>query len=106
MFSQVTLPTGTVVDIEGIGNGRIFTIYIRPSVLDIGQTEGLCGSLNGDSNDDFIAKDETITNPSSCDGLLFNEENQPKTDHFANSWRYCQYFFLNFGIKALRLHVV
>ena len=97
---QVTLPTGTVVDIERILNGRINTIYIRPSVLDIGQTEGLCGSLNGDSNDDFIAKDETITNPSSCAGLPFNHGNQPKTDYFANSWRYCQSFFNSPGPKG------
>ena len=87
---QITLLTGRVVDIYGIYNGWLGSVYIKPSVLDIGQTEGLCGTLTGTTTDDFIAKGETTPDPASCDGLSFREfdkTNHNKSDNFADSWR-------------------
>ena len=82
-----------MVEVAGIGSKWISNVYIKPSVLDIGQTEGLCGTLTGTTTDDFIAKGETTPDPASCDGLGYvgSETNQDKTDNFANSWRYSQF---------------
>ncbi|XP_076111545.1 von Willebrand factor D and EGF domain-containing protein-like [Mytilus galloprovincialis] len=58
----VTLPIGTEITFRV--NGRyIDYIYIKPSVLDLGSTEGLCGyvsSENKNTDDDFLSRGETI----------------------------------------------
>ena len=93
-----------MVDIDGIYSGWLGRVTIKPSVLDIGQTEGLCGTLTGTTTDDFIAKGETTPDPASCDGLGFNwydETNHNKTDNFADSWRYDNYIFISVQILSL-----
>lgn len=70
---QITLPTGTKVTFN-YGSNYVDGINIIPSVLDTGMTKGLCGIYNGNSNDDFIPRDELA----------------PVTDikTFASSWQY------------------
>ncbi|VDI01231.1 Hypothetical predicted protein [Mytilus galloprovincialis] len=59
---NVTLPIGTEITFRV--NGRyIDYIYIKPSVLDLGSTKGLCGyvsSENKNTDDDFLSRGETI----------------------------------------------
>ncbi|CAG2217335.1 unnamed protein product [Mytilus edulis] len=54
---QITLPTGTKVTFN-YGPNYVDGINIIPSVLDTGMTKGLCGIYNGNSNDDFILRDQ------------------------------------------------
>ncbi|CAC5384242.1 unnamed protein product [Mytilus coruscus] len=57
----VTLPTGTEIEFY-ISNGFIPVLNIKPSVIDVGNTEGLCGfiSLDGNANDDLISRDSPL----------------------------------------------
>ncbi|XP_052100779.1 uncharacterized protein LOC127734804 [Mytilus californianus] len=60
-FYQVTLPTGTEIEFY-ISNGFIPVLNIKPSVIDVGNTEGLCGfiSPDGNANDDLISRDSPL----------------------------------------------
>lgn len=53
----MTLPIGTII-IFRVDGTRISPISIKPSVLDIEQTEGLCGyiSRTKDMSDDFMPR--------------------------------------------------
>ncbi|CAC5390509.1 unnamed protein product [Mytilus coruscus] len=53
----ITLPTGTKVTFN-YGSNYVDGINIIPSVLDTGMTKGLCGIYNGNSNDDFMPRDQ------------------------------------------------
>lgn len=68
----ITIPTGTIVSFD-YTDDWINRVNIKPSVLDISLTQGLCGIYNGDTNDDFTPK----------------ESLQATTDIkvFANSWK-------------------
>ena len=70
----MTLPTGTII-IFHIDRNRISPITIKPSVLDIEQTEGLCGyiSKTKDMFDDFMPRGSNSTT---------------SAKDFAKSWRY------------------
>ncbi|CAG2216158.1 unnamed protein product [Mytilus edulis] len=61
-FYQVTLPTGTEIEFY-IADGLIPVININPSVLDVENTDGLCGFISSDGNayDDFISRDNFTT---------------------------------------------
>lgn len=53
---QVVLPTGgyvTVETTEGSLEGKYLNVYMRGSPRDRGLTEGLCGSLDGDKDNDI-----------------------------------------------------
>ncbi|XP_052098806.1 uncharacterized protein LOC127733493 [Mytilus californianus] len=50
---QVILPTGTVITIQSSGT-QFINIWINPSSVDRGQTEGLCGSYDGNRNNDVF----------------------------------------------------
>ena len=69
--SQVVLPTGTMLRVV-VKTGQLEVVVI-PSSADQGQTEGLCGSYDGDSSNDLMA--------------LTKEQ-------FAASWRYHFFLFL------------
>jgi hypothetical protein len=58
-----------------IDDGSIPSIIIKPSALDIEQTEGLCGyiSKTRDTSDDFMPRGSNST---------------VSADDFARSWRY------------------
>ena len=52
----MTLPTGgyvTVETTEGSLDGKYLNVYMRGSPRDRGQTEGLCGSFDGDKDNDI-----------------------------------------------------
>ena len=70
----MTLPIGTII-IFHIDNGFATPITIKPSVLDIEQTEGLCGyiSRTKDMSDDFMPRGSNSTT---------------SANNFAKSWRY------------------
>ncbi|VDI39899.1 Hypothetical predicted protein [Mytilus galloprovincialis] len=74
---KVTLPIGTEISIRVSGN-RIPTITLKPSALDIEQSEGICGfiSQTKDSSDDFVPRGSTTSISSSTE--------------FVNSWRVAQ----------------
>ena len=56
LFCKVTLPTGTQVFIRKSGRGGFLEVDIKPSILDINQSEGLCGKLNGIKDDDLVPR--------------------------------------------------
>ncbi|VDI15181.1 Hypothetical predicted protein [Mytilus galloprovincialis] len=60
-FYQVTLPTGTEIEFY-ISDGFIPVINIKPSVLDVENTDGLCGFISSDGNtyDDLIQRDSRL----------------------------------------------
>ncbi|XP_063431714.1 uncharacterized protein LOC134714404 [Mytilus trossulus] len=60
-FYQVTLPTGTEIEFY-ILNGFIPVLNIKPSVIDVGKTEGLCGFISPDGNatDDLISRNSSL----------------------------------------------
>ncbi|CAG2228916.1 unnamed protein product [Mytilus edulis] len=60
-FYQVTLPTGTEIEFY-IADGLIPVININPSVLDVENTDGLCGFISSDGNayDDFTLRDSQL----------------------------------------------
>ena len=70
----MTLPIGTII-IFHIADRFITPITIKPSALDIEQTEGLCGyiSKTKDTSDDFKPRGSNSTT-----SLI----------EFAKSWRY------------------
>ena len=85
----MTLPIGTIITFHISGN-FIPTITIKPSALDIEQTEGLCGYISHtqDSSDDFMPR---------------GSNSATSADDFARSWRYIQSYIklvdLNDGAK-------
>lgn len=70
----MTLPIGTEISFT-VSGGWIPIITIKPSTLDIEQTEGLCGfvSKTQDTSDDFIPRGSSLATSSIYD--------------FAKSWR-------------------
>lgn len=62
----MTLSIGTTVSFRVTGN-YISYITIKPSVLDLGSAEGLCGYIsneNGKTDDDLRKRNETNTTTS------------------------------------------
>lgn len=72
---KVTLPIGTEITFY-VSDRWIPDIIIKPSTLDIEQTEGLCGFVSKTANtlDDFISRG---SNSATTD-----------VESFAKSWRY------------------
>lgn len=70
----MTLPIGTIIIFHIYGD-TISPITIKPSVLDIEQTEGLCGyiSKTRDRTDDFMPRGSNTTT---------------SANEFVRSWRY------------------
>ena len=70
----MTLPIGTIITFH-IDGSSIPIIIIKPSALDIEQTEGLCGYISEtkDMSDDFMPRGSTSTT---------------SVNDFASSWRY------------------
>ena len=60
LFCKVTLLTGTQVFIRMDGWGGFLEIDIKPSILDINQSEGLCGKLNGIQADDLVPRHKNV----------------------------------------------
>ena len=58
------------------GWGGYFEVDIKPSILDINQTVGLCGKLNGISDDDLVPRHENSH-------ITLHRE----PDNFSLSWR-------------------
>ena len=74
------MPTGTRIVL-----GR-YTQYIYPSLFDVGQTEGLCGTLNGYHGDDKTIRN---SNPMEQDqGRRVGWSGNIQYHRFQESWRY------------------
>ncbi|KAJ8310092.1 hypothetical protein KUTeg_011957 [Tegillarca granosa] len=81
---EVFLSTGTIVKVMII-RSHLINIYIYPSVHDKGKTEGLCGSFDGNPNNDF-----TFRNGGYQAGTFgYPTPYYPFTyvDDFSNSWK-------------------
>ncbi|XP_052071137.1 uncharacterized protein LOC127709569 [Mytilus californianus] len=74
---KVTLPIGTEISIH-VSGSWIPTITLKPSALDIEQSEGICGfvSQTKDSSDDLVPRGSNTSISSTTD--------------FVNSWRVAQ----------------
>ena len=82
------LPTGTRVQIfiRSWGPGSSWlNVYITPSFVDWQQTEGLCGTYNGNWRDDLTDRNGNIVDQSD----------------FIKSWGYVVYFYID--NKSLKL---
>ncbi|XP_071133683.1 uncharacterized protein [Mytilus edulis] len=53
---EIVLPTGTRVHVWISGN-KMLNVYITLSRADLNETEGLCGTWNGNYDDEFIGRD-------------------------------------------------
>ncbi|VDI67679.1 Hypothetical predicted protein [Mytilus galloprovincialis] len=53
---EIVLPTGTRVHVWISGN-KMLNVYITLSRADLHETEGLCGTWNGNYDDEFIGRD-------------------------------------------------
>ena len=78
---QITLTTGTKIYISAPRSGGGLAsasnwIQITPSQSDVGHTQGVCGTLNYDFNDDFTHRDGTIS-----------RLHRDFVDRFTDSWR-------------------
>ncbi|XP_062619852.1 uncharacterized protein LOC134281397, partial [Saccostrea cucullata] len=59
---EVTLPSGTRVSFElSYDNSWISSVRVQAGVLDIGNSEGMCGSANGHQSDDFIPRQGNVS---------------------------------------------
>lgn len=77
---KISLPTGTNVKLSIVewpvqGSWQI-DIDIYPSLLDVNNTEGLCGSLDGRQDNDFTRRTEIKDSVN----LLYPND-------FSNSWK-------------------
>ncbi|XP_025096160.1 uncharacterized protein LOC112565098 isoform X1 [Pomacea canaliculata] len=54
---RILLPAGRYVTVEttDVMNGKYLNVYMRGSPSDVGRTEGLCGSLDGNMDNDITA---------------------------------------------------
>lgn len=64
-------------------------IEIRPSLLDLDNTVGLCGRFDLKCDNEFTHKDGSVTPDSCADADCSNVEScgRVKPDDFAESWR-------------------
>ncbi|CAC5372516.1 unnamed protein product [Mytilus coruscus] len=92
---EIVLPTGTRVHVWISGN-RMLNVYITLSRADLYETEGLCGTWNGNYDDDFTGRDgnnyqdptdfaRTWSVPES-DSLFINKT---RTEKMVQSFMYC-----------------
>ncbi|XP_045190136.2 uncharacterized protein LOC123547250 [Mercenaria mercenaria] len=80
-FFQFVLPSGAIVNVR---SGRfLLDVWIKPSALDFGHTSGLCGTYDGDRENDFTLPDASVEVLS--DVLEWRGNFLPLT--FVNSWR-------------------
>lgn len=85
------MPTGTLVTVRIVSmrGVKFFNVVIRPSLDDVDNTEGLCGTLSNNCTDDFMTPDGTITNANT---MCHNRKKYRLWDiEFSNSWRYVSY---------------
>ncbi|GFR90478.1 von Willebrand factor D and EGF domain-containing protein [Elysia marginata] len=77
---KVIFPSGTIVYVErsAIKSYHYINIWIKPSPLDLGQTDGLCGRYDLDSSNDLSFANGTVYNDTS--------ENLQPIDYM-KSWR-------------------
>nr|KAG5688457.1 hypothetical protein BaRGS_003054 [Batillaria attramentaria] len=54
--SSVFLPTGTLVTVTGSDVDGVVNLEIRPSALDLGRTQGLCGIFDYDQENDLTSR--------------------------------------------------
>ena len=69
---QIILSSGTSISVIISVFSPFVDIHITPSSLDWKNTEGLCGTFNGNVSDDFRLPNGTITN---------------NANHFGDSWK-------------------
>ncbi|XP_061167222.1 von Willebrand factor D and EGF domain-containing protein-like [Saccostrea echinata] len=84
-YYQVLFPTGTLVEILIVAwpYSTVFQINVKifPSPPDVGNTNGLCGVLDGTQHNDLTRRDGTVDNPKN-----FRYHSPPRV--FFRSWLY------------------
>ncbi|XP_071167716.1 uncharacterized protein [Mytilus edulis] len=88
---QVILPTGTVVTVQSSGT-QFINIWINPSSVDRGQTEGLCGSYDGNRYNDVFY-------PSNG-----RPDNNKNPTPFCMKWKQSQTIF--YGVSAEKYNYI
>ncbi|XP_071092756.1 von Willebrand factor D and EGF domain-containing protein-like [Haliotis cracherodii] len=84
---EVYLPTGgrVTVNVYGI----YLNVYIYPSIQDVNNTRGLCGTLSANCSDDFFLRDGTYSTDATATGDCRTTSNnwQNLLTTFSNSWK-------------------
>ncbi|XP_048251946.1 uncharacterized protein LOC124118060 [Haliotis rufescens] len=84
---EVYLPTGgrVTVNVYGI----YLNVYIYPSIQDVNNTRGLCGTLTANCRDDFFLRDGTYSTDVTATGDCGTTSNvwQNLLTTFSNSWK-------------------
>lgn len=92
---KIFLPSGGIVELEN--DGHFINVHIKPSLVDFGKTEGLCGSFDDNkANDNAVrinskAKDSSeswIVNETAFENL-FDKQNYQKLEHWKESRFLC-----------------
>ena len=77
------LTTGTSLSIHAWGS--YLDLYIQASADDYSFTEGLCGSFDGNKDNDFIHNETTYM---TCPNSWGEDARTPQAAEFGKSWRY------------------
>ena len=77
------LTTGTKLNIHVSGNH--LNLYVQASVADYRLTEGLCGSFDGNKDNDFLHKGIQYMQ---CPDSWQDDARTDKAIEFGKSWRY------------------
>ncbi|XP_052218802.1 von Willebrand factor D and EGF domain-containing protein-like [Dreissena polymorpha] len=90
---RVTLPSGSYVDISLVYEGFLMNVHVTPSVADFNKTSGLCGSFDGNINNDRLKRPGSTDNDPNRSWMvqakdnLFNEN--VVLSHWEDQYRFC-----------------
>ncbi|XP_061196777.1 uncharacterized protein LOC133205052 [Saccostrea echinata] len=83
---EVTLPSGTRVSFElSYDNSWISSVRVQAGILDIGNSEGMCGLANGEQSDDFIPRQGNVSTDNHTFALSWRIPLKSKESLFSNN---------------------
>ncbi|XP_060598353.1 uncharacterized protein LOC132752093 [Ruditapes philippinarum] len=92
---KIFLPSGGIVELEN--DGQFINVQIKPSLVDFGKTEGLCGSFDDNKANDNAVRTNSKARDSSESWIvnetagenLFDKHNYQKLEHWKESRYLC-----------------
>lgn len=84
------MPTGTRIELQlrDHGDARYWDVYIYPTNIDVYQTMGLCGTLDGECNNDFTLRNGRFSSVKGAqNSCSISNGDWWHVDDFSNSWR-------------------